>query len=109
MPETAEQLSKQPDVRKELERTGGAKKREEKVKAPAKDKFCFVTHGLLLIGCAVLYWLIGSKFIPLIESEVSLSHRLIRGAALIIIVLGSAKAVKVYAIGRLGDAVTRFT
>jgi small-conductance mechanosensitive channel len=109
MPETAEQLSKQPDVRKELERTGGVRKTEEKVKAPAKDKFWFVTHGLLLIGCAVFYWLIGSKFIPLIQSEVDLSHRLIRGAALIVIVLGTAKSVKVYAIGRLDDAVTRFT
>src|ERR1700716_3222600 len=109
MPETAEQLSKQPDVRKELERTGGAKKPEEKVKAEPKDKFWFITHGLLLIGCAVLYWLIGSKFIPLIQSEVDLSHRLIRGAALIIVVLATAKSVKVYAIGRLDDAVTRFT
>ena len=109
MPETAEQLSKQPDVRKELERTGGAKKPEEKVKPEPKDKFWFVTHGLLLIGCAVLYWLIGSKVIPLIQSEVDLSHRLIRGAALIIVVLATAKSVKVYAIGRLEDAVTRFT
>ena len=109
MPETAEQLSKQPDVRKELERTGGAKKPEEKVKAEPKDKFWFVTHGLLLVGCAVLYWLIGSKFIPLIESEVNLSHRFLRGAALVIIVLATAKSVKVYAIGRLEDAVTRFT
>src|SRR3979411_3134392 len=109
MPETAEQLSKQPDVRKELERTGGAKKPEEKVKAEPKDKFWFITHGLLLIGCAVLYWLIGSKLIPLIQSEVDLSHRLIRGAALIIVVLATAKSVRVYAIGRLDDAVTRFT
>ena len=109
MPETAEQLSKQPDVRKELERTGGAKKPAEKVKAEPRDKFWFVTHGLLLIGCAVLYWLIGSKFIPLIESEVNLSHRFLRGVALAIIVLTTAKSVKVYAIGRLEDAVTRFT
>src|SRR5882762_3225479 len=108
MPETAEQLSKQPDVRKELERTG-AKKPEEKVKAEPKDKFWFVTHGLLLIGCAVLYWLIGSKFIPLVESEVDLSHRFLRGVALVIVVLATAKSVKVYAIGRLEDAVTRFT
>src|SRR6266850_1848056 len=105
MPETAEQLSKQPDVRKELERTGGAKKPEEKVKAEPKDKFWFVSHGLLLVGCAVLYWLIGSKFIPLIESEVNLSHRFLRGAVLVIIVLATAKSVKVYAIGRLEDAV----
>ena len=109
MPETAEQLSKQPDVRKELERTGGAKKPAEKVKAEPRDKFWFVTHGLLLIGCAVLYWLIGSKFIPLNESEVDLSHRFLRGVALVIVVLATAKSVKVYAIGRLEDAVTRFT
>jgi small-conductance mechanosensitive channel len=109
MPDTAEQLSKRPDVRKELERTAGAKKPEEKVKAEPKDKFWFVTHGLFLIGCAVLYYLIGSKFIPLIQSEVDLSHRFLRGAALIIVVLATAKSVKVYAIGRLDDAVTRFT
>ena len=109
MPETAEQLSRQPDVRKELERTGGAKKPEEKVKAEPRDKFWFVTHGLLLIGCAVLYWLIASKFIPLVESEVDLSHRFLRGFALVIVVLATAKSVKVYAIGRLEDAVTRFT
>ena len=109
MPETAEQLSRQPDVRKELERTGGAKKPAEKVKAEPRDKFWFVTHGLLLIGCAVLYWLIASKFIPLVESEVDLSHRFLRGVALVIVVLATAKSVKVYAIGRLEDAVTRFT
>ncbi len=57
MPETAEEISKQPEVRKELERTSG-KKREEKVKAPAIDKFWFVTHGLLLIGS------IKSRLIP---------------------------------------------
>src|SRR6195256_2261476 len=109
MPETAEELSKQPEVRKELERAGGAKKPEEKVKAEPKDKFWFVTHALLLIGCAVLYYLIGSKFIPLIQSEVDISHRLLRGAVLIVVVLATAKSVRVYAIRRLDDAVTRFT
>ena len=109
MPETAEQLSKQPEVRKELERTGGAKKPDEKIKPEPKERFWLVTHGLLLVGCAVLYYLIGSKFIPLIQSEIDLSHRFLRGAALIIIVLAVAKSAKVYAIGRLDDAVTRFT
>jgi len=109
MPETAEELSKQPEVRKELERTSGEKKREDKVKAPAKDKFWFVTHGLLLIGCAVLYYLIGSKFIPLVQGQVDFSRRILRGVVLIIIVLATVKAVRVYAIGRIDDAVTRFT
>ena len=108
MPETAEEISKQPEVRKELERTSG-KKREEKVKAPAIDKFWFVTHGLLLIGCAALYYLIGSKFIPISQAEVDFSRRILRGVVLMIIVLATAKAVRVYAIGRIEDTVTRFT
>ncbi|HEX4638031.1 MAG TPA: mechanosensitive ion channel family protein [Chthoniobacterales bacterium] len=109
MPESKEQVEQKPEVKKELARTTDEKKPGEKVKAAPTDKFWFATHGLLLIGCAVLYWLIGSKFLPLIESEVSLSHRLIRGAALIIIVLATAKAVRVYAIGRIDDNATRFT
>jgi small-conductance mechanosensitive channel len=108
MPETAEELSKKPDVRQELARAGDTKA-VERVKAETKDKFWFVTHGLLLIGCAVLYYLTGSKLIPLFQAEVDLTRRLLRGAALIILVLGMAKAVRVYAIRRIQDAVTRFT
>ncbi len=108
MPESAEDLSKQPEVQKELERATG-QRAEAKVKAAAKDKFLFATHGLLLLGSAVLYYLIGSRFLPLVEAEVEFSHRLLRGFALIVVVLAIAKAVKVYAIGRIQDAVTRFT
>jgi small-conductance mechanosensitive channel len=108
MPETAEEVRQKPEVRQELARATG-KKAEAKVKAETKDKFWFVTHGLLLGGCAILYFLIGSKFIPLLQAEVDLSRRFLRGFALIIAVLASAKAVKVYAIGRIEDAVTRFT
>jgi small-conductance mechanosensitive channel len=108
MPETAEELSKKPEVRQELARTSGEKARD-KVKAEAKDKFWFLTHALLLIGCAVIYYLVGTKLIPLLQAEVDLTRRFLRGTALIVIVLATAKAVKVYAIGRVEDAVTRFT
>jgi small-conductance mechanosensitive channel len=108
MPETAEELSKEPEVRKELERTSGNKARE-KIKPAAKDKFWFVTHALLLIGCAVLYYLIESRLIPLPEKEIDLSHRFLRGFALIVLVLATAKAVHVYAIGRIEDAATGYT
>jgi small-conductance mechanosensitive channel len=108
MSETAEEISQKPEVRQELARAGDTKA-VEKVKADTKNKFWFVTHGLLLFGCAVLYYLIGSKLIPLPQSEVDLTRRLLRGAALIIVVLGIAKAVRVYALERIEDAVTRFT
>jgi small-conductance mechanosensitive channel len=109
MPETAQQISEKPEVRKELARTAGEKKPSEKIKARATDKFWFVTHGLVLIGCAILYYLIGSKFIPLLQTEVDFSRRILRGFALIVVILATAKAVRVYAIGRIEDAVTRFT
>ena len=104
--ETAEEISKKPEVREELERTGD-KKPAKKVKAATTDKFWFVTHALLLLGCAVLYYVIGTKLLPLIQSEVDLGRRFLRGFALIVIVLATAKSVRVYAIGRIEDAVTR--
>src|SRR5881394_1608300 len=106
--ETAEEISKKPEVRKELERAG-EKEPAKKVKAATTDKFWFVTHALLLVGCAVLYYVIGSKLIPLPQSEIDLARRFLRGFALVVIVLAAAKSVRVYAIGRIEDSATRFT
>jgi hypothetical protein len=64
MPETAEEISEKPEIRKEFERAAGQKPRE-KVKARGTDKFWFVTHALLLVGCTLLYVVLGSKLIPL--------------------------------------------
>jgi len=107
--ETAEEISKKPEVRQALSQTSGPKAGTEKVKAATKDKFWFVTHALLIVGCAVLYSLVGSKLIPVPQNTVDLSRRFLRGAALIGIVLAVAKAISIYAIGRLDDAATRFT
>ena len=109
MPETAQQVAEKPEVRKELARTTREKKPGEKVKARGTDKFWFVTHALLLIGCAALYFLLGSTLIPLSPSHLELGHRIIRAAALIVIVIAMAKAISVYALGRIEDAAIRFT
>jgi small-conductance mechanosensitive channel len=110
MPETeiADEISRKPEVREELQRTG-EKEPGQKIKAAAADKFWFVTHGLLLLGCAVIYYLITSKLIPLPQAQVELSQRLLRGFALVVIVLTVARSVRVYAIGRIEDSATRFT
>jgi hypothetical protein len=108
MPETAEEISQQPEVRKELQRATG-EKRHEKVKAHGRDKLWFVTHALILAGCAVLYLLLGSKLIPLPQPTIDIAGRVLRGAALIVIVLAIAKAASVYGLGRIEDASTRFT
>src|SRR5213078_2980147 len=52
---------------------------------------------------------VGSKFIPLPPGQVDLIHRILRGAVLIVILLAMAKAIAVYAIGRVADSPTRFT
>lgn len=108
MPETAEELRQQPDVREELAKTTGEKV-QKKVKAEARDKFWFGTHVLLLIGCAVAYWIIGSKLVPLAQAHVDLARRALRGTAIIVVLLAIAKGIVVYAIGRIEDPSTRFT
>ncbi len=109
MPETAQQISEKPEVRKELARTAAEKRPGEKVKTGGRDKFWFVTHALLLVGFAALYFLLGSKLMPLPPSQLDLARRILRGATVIVIVLAIAKAISVYALGRIEDAAIRFT
>src|SRR5438128_1243848 len=108
MPETAEEISQQPEVRKELQRATGEKRRQ-KVKAQGRDKFWLVTYALVLLGCAVLYWLLGSRLIPLPQATVDIAGRILRGAALIVLVLAIAQAASVYGLARVEDPSTRFT
>ena len=108
MPETAEELCQRPDVRKELVRASGQKPAAE-VKAKTGDKFWFVTHGLIVIGCAVVYFLLAAKLVPLSKEHLDIIGRVLRAVALIVIVLAVAQAISIYAIGRIEDATTRFT
>jgi small-conductance mechanosensitive channel len=105
MPETVAQLSQKTEVREALAQTGG----KPKVKAQATDKFWFVTHALVLVGCVVVYLLLAWKLIPLPQAHLDLLSRAVRGTVFIVIVLAIAKSVSVYGIGRIADGSTRFT
>jgi len=105
MPETLTELKQKDDVREALAQTGG----KPKIKAQVKDKFWFVTHALVLLGCAVVYFLLGLKWIPLPQPHLELLQRATRATVFIVVVLAIAKAVSVYAIGRVSDASTTFT
>jgi small-conductance mechanosensitive channel len=109
MPETAEAISEKPEVRKELQRATGEKPGRKTVKARGRDKFWFVAYAVILAGCVVLFFLLGARLLPLPQPTVDLLRRILRGAALIVIVLAIAKAASVYALGRIEDASTRFT
>src|SRR2546430_6586544 len=93
--ETAEEISKKPEVREALSQTSGPKAGTEKVKAATKDKFWFVTHALLIVGCAVLYYLVGSKLIPVPQNTVDLVRRSVHGAVRIVILLAIANALSI--------------
>jgi hypothetical protein len=107
--ETTEEISAKPEVRQALSQTSGPKPTKEPIKAETKDKFWYVTHVLLLVGCAALCYPIGSKLIPVPQNVIELARRFLRGAVLVVIALAIAKAVSIYVIGRLDDAATRFT
>src|SRR6184192_4156971 len=108
MPETAEELCQRPDVCKEFVRASGQKPAAE-VKAKTTDKFCFVTHALIIVGCAILYFLLSAKLLPLPKEQLDIIGRVLRAVALIVIVVAVAQAISIYAIGRIEDATTRFT
>ncbi|MFL6526777.1 MAG: mechanosensitive ion channel family protein [Chthoniobacterales bacterium] len=108
MPETVEEICEKPEVKQELARATG-QRAAEKVEKKAPRRFLFLPHVLVLFTCAVVYYLVGTTLIPIGHTGVDLTRRALRGAALIIVVLATSKAIKVYAIGRIEDAVTRFT
>jgi small-conductance mechanosensitive channel len=108
MAETAEEISRKPEIRKELQRTTG-EKRSETIKARGRDKLWFIIQALVLAGCIAAYFLIGTKVIPLPPSTVGVVWRILRGTALIVIVLTIARAVSIYGLGRIEDPSTRFT
>jgi small-conductance mechanosensitive channel len=108
MAETAEEISRRPEIRKELQRATG-EKRPEKVRARARDKLWFVIHAFVLAGCVAAYFVLGWKLVPLPQATLGFAGRIVRGAALIVIILTVARIVSVYALGRIEDSSTRFT
>ena len=105
MPETLTELKQKEEVREALAQTGG----KPKIKAQVTDKFWFATHVFVLLGCAVVYALLGLRWLPLPQAHLDILQRATRATVFIVVVLAIAKAVSVYAIGRISDASTTFT
>ena len=108
MAETAEELCKQPEIRKELDRATGQKHRET-IETDRADKFWFVIYAVVIATCAVIYFAVGAKLIPLPNKAVAIGQRILRGTALITFMLAIARALSVYGLARIEDASTRFT
>jgi len=108
MAETAEEISRKPEIRKELQRATG-EKRTERIKARGRDKFWLIIHAVILLGCVATYFLVGSKLVPLPQASAGVVVRILRGMALIVIVLAIARVISIYMLGRIEDPSTRFT
>jgi len=108
MAETVEEVSRQPDVRKELNRATG-EKRPETVNACGRDKLWFVAHALVLAICVAAYLLFAYKLILLPQNILGIVQRILRGTTLVVIVLAVARSISVYGLGRIEDPSTRFT
>src|SRR5205807_10655818 len=106
MAETAEELRKRPEIRKELERATGEKQRE-KIQPPDRDRFWIVAYAVALAICAVSYFLVRAKLIPLPQAGLDISKRILRGAALITILLAPARAMSRHGVARAVYARTR--
>jgi len=108
MAETAEELGKRPEIRKELERARG-QQHPERIETEGHNKFWFVIYAIVLAICAAIYFGIGAKVIPLPDTDVGVAQRILRGTALITIVFAIARVVSVYGLARIEDPSTRFT
>ena len=108
MGETPEEISQQPEVRKELQRATGEKP-GQKVKARGKDKLWFVILTVVFVICAAIYFLLTSKLIPLPQVSVGVAERILRGTALLVVVLAVARITSVYGLAHIEDTSTRFT
>lgn len=105
MAQSAEELSQEKDVKEALDQTTG----KPPVKAKGVDKLWFLTHAFVLVGAAVLAYLLNLRLFPLPDATLQLLLRLARGVMLIALILALAKALDVYLIAPISDAVTRFT
>lgn len=105
MTEAVAELCQDREVQEALEESTGRARR-----APEKsDRFWFITHLVVLIACLVLYYLAGSHLVPLSKPQVELGQRLLRGAAMIVVLFAVSSAISLYAISRVADQSTRFT
>jgi small-conductance mechanosensitive channel len=108
MPDAIDQISQNPEVKEELARATG-KKNNGRISVATRDMLWFLTYAIILLGCVVAYFLIRAAVVPLTAGQSALAYRILRGVALIAILLAAGKAVIVHSIGRISEASTQYT
>ena len=103
-----EQVKEREDVKQALKQTT-ATAPQDQPKARTKDKFWLGTHVIVLVGLAVFYYLLQFKVFGFAARFVPYIQKLDKAAMAVVLLLAIAKVVDVYLIGRLDNAVSRYT
>ncbi len=105
--ELKEELKKDEDVRRELEKATEVKEPKTPV-VETKHKFWLATYILLLLGFGVIYYLLRLGFFDFAPRFVPMLERLVLGATAIVPVLMAVKIVKAYLVAPLKNSVARY-
>lgn len=100
-------IQEQENVRNALKQNP-AQDEPQKPVAQTKDKVWFWGYALALIGLGALWYLIALNFFAFSPKLLGTFQRCIKGAMLLVVVVGLAKTSEVYLIGRIEDAVSRY-
>jgi len=101
-----EQLKQRSEVKEALKQTTGRKQGAKVVET--KDKFWFGSYILLLLGFGAILYLFSFEFFGLSENIRTTLQRFIKGALLIVFVLGISKVLQIYFINSIEDVVNRY-
>jgi small-conductance mechanosensitive channel len=102
-----EQLKQQVEIKTALKQTGTQEETALPV-AQTRDKVWFGGYLLFLVALGGLYYLVTLRFLGLSDGAVYWVLRVARGAILLTLILGVARASDVYLIGRIEDPVPRY-
>jgi small-conductance mechanosensitive channel len=101
------QLNNQDEIKRELRRTGVAKKAAA-APVKTKHKIWFGSYLFMLLGLAAIYYLLRLKSLGFAAHLTPLLQRLLLGAMAITLVLAITQLVGTYLIGRVEDTVSQF-
>jgi small-conductance mechanosensitive channel len=103
-----EQVKEREDVKQALKQTTATASKDQP-KAQTKDKLWLGTHLIVLVGLGVFYYLLQFKVFGFAARYVPYVQKLDKAAAVVVLLLGLAKVVDVYVIGRIESPSSRYT
>lgn len=102
-----EQVKEREDVKQALKQTTSTEPKDQP-KAQTKDKLWLGTHAIILVGLAVVYYLLQFRALGFAARYVPFFQKLDKAVAAVVVLLALAKIVDVYVIGQVESLVSRY-